>query len=544
MTMRTGAPILILFVMLAALFLSPGYAFAHAELERSVPEPNARLSEGPAAVEIYFNEPIESKVGALDVLDNNSKAVTGEAPAAGADRKSLKLPLPKLDEGVYTVSYSIVSSDGHPISGSYVFIVGNPPEAVDASSFDLHKQFGHESHGTDSGSFSWKTLILYIVRFLYYSALLLAAGVMLWSLLYKGGADAMNAVRKKWELQIMRFLLLAALVYVFIHASEMMLGYPASDYAKLFGETSVGRGWIALIVLAVAGFPILKLGRVVRMIWAAALLGVESWSGHAVVFEPKAVTVLLDFVHLASSAVWVGGLALLLALWSADRKEAGRFASAFSRAALVSIVLLILTGVVMTLTFMPSLRYLFYTSWGSMLLAKTGAVLLVLVVGALLRRRVRRGDLPSMTLMRLDLGLMAIILAVVGIFTYISPLPGNTPVVYHKMGEEMHLTLRISPNNPGADNKFTVKVWLPEQTGAPKNVVLRLKSQDRKELGAIDVPLQPYEDDEISSFEGFVRADYKAEGPFIPFAGKWNAEIRVMDQEDNEKVESYEFRTY
>ncbi|MCQ6559612.1 copper resistance CopC/CopD family protein [Paenibacillus mendelii] len=542
--MKSGASMItVLFLMLTTLLVSPGLALAHAELERAVPEPNTRMNEGPAAIELYFNEPIESKVGALDVLDKNSKAVTGEAPTAGTDRKSLKLPLPKLGEGVYTVSYSIVSSDGHPISGSYVFVVGNPPEAVDASSFDLHKQLGHEGHG-DVSSFSWKTIILYIVRFLYYSAILLAAGVMLWSLLYKGGGDAMNLVRRKWELQIMRFLLVAAIIYVFMHASEMMQGYPASEYMKLFGETAVGRSWIALIALAAAGFPILKLGRIARVVWAAVLLGVESWSGHAVVFEPKAVSVLFDWLHLASAAVWIGGLVLLLALWFEDRKEAGRFAIVFSRAALASIALLILTGVAMTLIFMPSLRYLFYTNWGIMLLVKTGAVLLVLVVGAMLRSRVRRGDLPNFSMLRLDLGLMVIIIAIVGIFTYISPLPSNTPVVYHKMGTDMHLTLRISPNKPGMDNKFTVKIWLPEKTGAPKDVVLRLNSLDRKELGAIDVPLQTYEDDELTSFEGFVKSAYQAEGPYMPFAGKWSAELRVMDQDDNEKVEKYEFRNY
>jgi copper transport protein len=151
--------------------------------------------------------------------------------------------------------------------------------------------------------------------------------------------------------------------------------------------------------------------------------------------------------------------------------------------------------------------------------------------------------LPTAALLRMDGALMALIISIAALFTYISPLPANEPVSYHKMGEAMHLTLRISPNRPGV-NQFIVKVWLPDKVGEPKAVILRLRSEDRKELGPIDIPVKPYVDKEITSFDGYVKAAYSAEGPFIPFAGRWIAEVRVMDKDDNEKVEQYEFRNY
>ncbi|MBW7474445.1 copper resistance protein CopC/CopD [Paenibacillus oenotherae] len=529
-------------LLMLLLIGSPVTVEAHAEMERAVPEPNTGMDTSPQAVELFFNEAIEPNVGSIAVLDSRSKPVTGEKAVTGSDRKSLLLSLPQLGEGVYTVSYQIISADGHPVNGSYIFVVGDPPEGVDASTFGPHNELGHEGH-TASTQLTTGQFIIYAARIAYYAVMLLAAGLVLWSVM-GGRQDALKEAVGRWEPVALRALLITALVFVFVHARDILTGFPSEDYSRLFLHTSVGRGWLALIVLTVASFPLLRLGKVVRVLWVAALLGLESWSGHAVVFKPAAATVLMDFIHLAASAVLAGGLALLLVLWIADRKEAGRFAARFSRAALISLSLLILTGVGMTLLFLPGWDYLFYTSWGTLLLVKTGLVCVVLIVGGVLHLRARRGDLPAYSLLRVDIGVMALIIAVAALFTYISPLPANAPVYYHKMGTDMHLTLRISPNKPGV-NKFTLKVWLPDKAGVPKSTLLRLRSLDREEMGPIDVPLEVNKDDkDITSFEGFVKMDYKAEGPYIPFAGRWKAEIRVMDQEDNEKVEQYEFSNY
>lgn len=531
---------LMLIMLLVGLPVTAG---AHAELERAVPEPNTRMDAPPSAVELYFNEAIEANVGSITVLDSRSNKVTEEAAAAGSDRKSLRLALPTLKEGVYSVSYQIISADGHPVSGSYIFVVGNPPESIDASAFNPHSEMGHEGHTAET-QLTTAQFIIYAVRILYYIALLLAAGLVIWSVIGVKAAAPSETVVRRWELFALRALLVASLLYIFVHAKEIIAGFPSEEYSRLFLQTSVGRGWIALLLLTVTASALLRFGKIARLLWVAALLGLESWSGHAAVFKPAAVTVLMDFIHLAGSAVLAGGLALLLALWIADRKEAGRFAARFSRAAIISLSLLVLTGIGMTLMFLPGWSYLFYTSWGTLLLIKTALVCLVLITGGLLHLRARRGDLPTLSLLRIDIGLMALIIGVAALFTYISPLPANAPVYHHKMGTDMHYTLRISPNKPGV-NKFTLKVWLPEETGTPKSVLLRLRSVDREELGPIDVPLEVYMNDkDITTFEGFVKEDYMAEGPFIPFAGRWKAEVRIMDREDNEKVEHYEFQNY
>ncbi|RXZ80080.1 copper resistance protein CopC [Paenibacillaceae bacterium] len=536
------------FVVLAAAILTSTWgalmprAAAHASAESMTPEPNARLAESPAKVEIAFNEAIETGIGALEVLDAMSKPVTNDKFTVSDNRRAITLELPKLGEGVYTVAYRILSADGHPVNGSYVFVVGDPPAAKDASLFDLHKDLGHSGHEI-STQVSTSEFILYLSRGLYYGALLLASGLMIWYALLRRSSDVIAAMFRKWGQWTMRGLLLATLLYVFLHAKELMVGQPVSEWGKLFTKTETGMLWILLIVFALIGFIVLKTGKAVRLIWAVIILGLESLIGHAAAYHPKWYAVLLDFVHLGASAVWAGGVAFLLVLWFEERKEAGRFALEFTRAAWISIVLLTLSGVLMAVLFLPDFSYLFYTGWGTFLIIKTVLVVFVIIVGALLRKKVVRGNLPDNLLLRIDGALMVIIILIVGIFTYISPLPANEPFSNHRMGEKLHVTLRITPNVPG-ENNFIIKVWLPEQKGEPKSVRLLLHSQDKKDMGPIQVPLEVFEDEETDAFDGFAKFTYTADGPFIPFPGKWEAKLEVFDKQDNLMTYEAEFRNY
>ena len=138
--------LLLLAAAAALLGMLPGSASAHSQLQESVPAASTRVDASPQQVRLTFNERIEPAVRAVQVLDSKSNPVTSAKPTLSEDHKTLSLALPKLGEGLYTVSYRIISEDGHPIGGSYVFVVGNPPAVKDASTFDLHAQIGHSGH--------------------------------------------------------------------------------------------------------------------------------------------------------------------------------------------------------------------------------------------------------------------------------------------------------------------------------------------------------------------------------------------------------------
>lgn len=532
-------------VLLAALAASwAPAASAHAILEQTSPAQDERLAESPAAVELLFNERLDGGSSAkLSVLSDDSKVVASGKPERTSQGKGIRLALPKLGEGYYTVSYSVISADGHPVQGAYVFTVGNPPPLKDASELDPHSQLGHAVHNhAGNQDLTTTRFLFYVSRVLFYAGLLALSGLLIWGL-RREPAAAERTCRETWIGWTAQFFVLATLAYVVLQMANLTEGEPLSEWGRILTETTVGRLYIAQLLLSFAALLLRGMGTYARLVWVLLALLAEAWNGHAAAFSPQAYTIALDYVHLLAAAIWAGGLVLLAAIWQRERPEAGRFALRFSRWALLSFLLLALTGALSTLQYLPTLSYLFETAWGAWLLIKIGLSLLVVVTAFLIRLRLRKGELPRAGLLRADLGLLGAIVLSVGVLTYQNPLPANQPVYYHQMGTDMHVTLRIAPAVPG-DNTFTLKVWLPDRVGEPKKVVLRLRPLGSKDVGFIDVPLEAYTDEELDDFPEFSKSTYRSQGPYLSFRGKWEAQIRVTDAGDNELVRSVTFRVY
>lgn len=514
-------------------------AYAHAEQVQTTPTEGQRLDVSPAVVELTFDERLDSGSARLSVLNGASRTVASGQPAFFGQGKGIRLALPKLPEGRYTVSYSVISADGHPVSGAFIFTVGSPPPAPDAGRLDPHAQVGHRHGGSAAGED--RNLPLYAVRMAYYAGLLVTAGLAFWSLMR--GSPVVSEARDRAISLAGKFTLLATLACVALSLMDLNGDEPLSAWFRILRDTTIGRLYAGELLLALAAPLLPGLGRAGRVVWAAVFLAIEAWSGHAAAFEPKAYTIGLDFAHLAAASVWAGGLALVLLVWHKERPEAGRFALIFSRWALIAFLALWVTGVLSVLAFLPSLQYLTLTAWGTWLLVKTGIAALVAVTAFLIRWKLRRGELPHGAAIKADAGWLAAIVFVVGILTYQTPLPPNEPLHYHLMGTDMHVTLRIAPNAPG-DNSFILKVWLPDKDPAPKEVRLRLLPQGRANVGSIEVPLKAYGDQEIDAFPGFAKYAFQADGPYLPFAAEWKAQILVTDGNGEQKARETTFRIY
>lgn len=104
-------------------------AFAHDQLISSSPAPDEHLAGTPAGITLAFSSPLLALGHEVRVLDGNRRNwVDG---AAVHSRDSLTQALPELPDGTYQVTWRVVSADGHPISGSFGFSVGNPPSAAE-----------------------------------------------------------------------------------------------------------------------------------------------------------------------------------------------------------------------------------------------------------------------------------------------------------------------------------------------------------------------------------------------------------------------------
>lgn len=138
---------------------------------------------------------------------------------------------------------------------------------------------------------------------------------------------------------------------------------------------------------------------------AAALLSTSSFSGHAAVATPRALSLMNDIAHLMAGATWFTGIVVLAVVlpdgWRgsdpAHRLDLMRAVVVrFSNLALVSISIVLLTGILNSFLHVGSLGDLTETSYGLALVGKVLLFGLVLVLGGInhlvVRRRLERGE--------------------------------------------------------------------------------------------------------------------------------------------------------
>lgn len=114
--------------LLAALTVLPlPLAQAHAELVSSNPVAGAHLEALPTQVEVTFDGNLlnigSAKTNVLVVKDSEGLQIDAKNSHVTGAKLSVDVT-PVTTNGVFTVSWRVVSSDGHPEEGSYQFSVG------------------------------------------------------------------------------------------------------------------------------------------------------------------------------------------------------------------------------------------------------------------------------------------------------------------------------------------------------------------------------------------------------------------------------------
>lgn len=114
-------------LLLFAFLLPVPSAQAHSTLISSNPAVNSNLPKLPSQVVVTFDENLlvlgSAKSNILQVSDANGRQID-------ADNSTVAGPVLRVDikdrsaVGVFTVSWRVVSGDGHPAEGSFTFSVG------------------------------------------------------------------------------------------------------------------------------------------------------------------------------------------------------------------------------------------------------------------------------------------------------------------------------------------------------------------------------------------------------------------------------------
>ena len=112
--------------LLTALSLCGGTsALAHAQLRSAAPAAGSTVAKAPAEVVVNFSETLEPAFSALVVRDSGGKRVDkADSHVDQSDKTTMRVSLPPLAQGAYTVEWRAVTADTHRVGGTFMFRVG------------------------------------------------------------------------------------------------------------------------------------------------------------------------------------------------------------------------------------------------------------------------------------------------------------------------------------------------------------------------------------------------------------------------------------
>lgn len=556
----------VLLGLLLCLAVVPG-TWAHAVLVRADPAPGSVLGSAPGMLRIWLSEPVQAPPDAVIVTGpDGSRVDGGDAQVAPDDATQLQVTLTATSPGTYEVRWRAISADTHPVGGSFQFSVGAPSGGVAPAG---------ATTTADTGGRAWAA----VARWLHLLGVVLALGPLVFGVVVLGRLRDAEIDRRLWRVTRIGagvvivaapLMLLAQAVGVGGSLSaglsdRVLRSLILSDY----GARWVGRLVLAALLLALSWSAVRRgrskrLGRswaITALVLGAVLLLLTSLNGHAAATAPVWLSVLADWIHLGATVAWFGGLAALVVAVRpalAVRPDAQRLAvlawtlPRFSKLALVSVELLILTGLYATWAQVPNPAALVDTGYGVALLVKLGLVVVtigfaavnLLVLGPRLRAAAvsnphppKGADAVARDLTR-TIGAEALlgvaILAVVGVLTALPPSRqaiasspgGNTPdatatqsfaqpaVTLTQNAGSTLVTFSLDPAMPGANQAV---VSLMDSSGNPvTDARVRVRARLSDGGGASTVTQMEAEN---GRFRGTV---------ILAPAGAWHLEVLVM----------------
>ncbi|MFE9604886.1 copper resistance CopC/CopD family protein [Streptomyces hokutonensis] len=404
-TLRRALLVLLSAVLLGLLTTSP--AAAHTELVRSTPKDGTRAAKAPDDLTLVFDEPVDLADVRVMTPDGDRLPVT-RVPGKGS--ATVRVALPRATGDALAVTWSVIDEeDGHASSGRLTFGIA----AKDAQGT---QDRGDEAAPAPSPSVR-KSLVA--ARWTgYLSLALFVGGIAFVALLWPRGAGEPRArvlLGLAWTCGLLSTVASLGLQGAYAALGGLRDALRPATYADVLttepGLALAARGllWVlAAVVLA----ALLQGGartarspgwRVGAGAVALGLLRATGMAGHNSEGSEPGWGAVADLVHLLGVSLWIGGLTMLTVA-VLPRRDPGELAAVvpgYSKLAAVSVTAIVAAGLVLAWQIVGSYDALLHTSYGHLLLLKTG-VLAVVLAAAWCSRQWTRTRLDLAVLLRGD----------------------------------------------------------------------------------------------------------------------------------------------
>lgn len=490
---------LVIAAVAAAALALPAAGWAHAALLKTFPTASAEVDTPPTELRLVYDEVVEPRFAVVSVTDAAAQQqVDGAVHRSASNPYELDAPLKRSAEGWYLVFWRVISADGHPVRGAFLYRIGpNPgpsPQFVIPSLSETAVTPGLITLRWLTFLSAMAAIGLFVLRTMIARPVVSRVpGARLRSLSIAFGAALVVA-------------LVATPVYVLLSTAQFALRsfWSFGALVPLMGVSAFGRGYLRLELLlalfGIAAAAAIWLDRPDRTrrtvagllsLWGAllaagAVLLVPGTAGHAAQTSPRALSLVFDWLHLTSGSLWIGGLVGLLVLWfalPAAKRTAGLAVCVprFSNVAFVSVVVLLGSGIGAAVIHLPTLATLWQTGYGKTIIVKASILLTAILVASvnLLRTKpaLARGEnaagaaiiLRRLVSVEVVLVTSAIVAAAV-LSSYPPPPkalaslgapaatvgPGPATEVVERNGYKVDV--RVSPNKVAVPDDYTVRI--------------------------------------------------------------------------------------
>lgn len=371
-------------------------ALLHATLLRATPAANSHLTKPPETIRLVFSEQIVPELSQITLIGPDGSGTQLQVANDPHDVRTLVGRIPgQLTGGRYKVSWRVLSADGHPVGGSLNFSIGGVSDtarsgAVRSPPLTATTKPLRESTAADSGNVPSSVVspeekqipvLAAVFRGLGLGAMMTGLGVLFFVATSRERRNLASPKVIVRAITIGAILLVAHMVAWLDHVSPS--GSLSLDFIRSVLGSTVGRVELLRTILALLTLWAIALARrtTPALILGGACLLASGAIGHPAAIDPY-WTIPAKMLHLIAGSIWIGGLVWLMWLSRCDEPACRIEARRVSSVALISVIVIALSGLLQTFFFLNTPADLTSSPYGRRVLAKMIGLAILVGLGA------------------------------------------------------------------------------------------------------------------------------------------------------------------